>query len=210
MTVLLILTTVSFLLSAWFLSRKQKPKSLESVVVIIHFTALLLFVITVVLLSQNLRFAGQCTNSLIAVAFLVSGIILFGLTTSKIIKVYSGLIAIPALLAEVSLLLGVTPVSFLAVIVFLMFAPPRHKERVNDTYSLEVRQGGLMASPNRFSLLQRKGLFDKEIPLSKSNEYYKDISRLEVISFVEDKHIVCKIYGGNENAFTIDTLQYER
>jgi hypothetical protein len=210
MTTLLILAALSFLLSAWLLFRKKKRKSLERIVAIVHFTALALFVITVALLFQDRRFAGQYTNSVVAVVFLMSGIILFGAATSRIIKVYSGFIAIPALLAEVSLLLGPTPISFLALSVFLMFAPPRLKTKINDSYNLEVRQGGLMAPPNRFALSQRNGLLDKEIPLSKSNEYFNEISGVEVVGFVEEEYVVCKIYGGKGNAFTIDTLQYEK
>jgi hypothetical protein len=132
------------------------------------------------------------------------------LTTSKVIKVYCGLIAIPALLTEVSLLFGATPFLLPALVVYLIFAPPRQQEKINDNYNLTIHEGGLMAPPNLFYLSKRQGLFAREIPLSKSNEYYKPISGLEVISFSEGKSIICKIYGGNENAFTIDTLQYEK
>jgi hypothetical protein len=210
MTTLLILTTLAIFLSTWFLFKKPKTKSLEKVLAFIHFALLLLLVLTIALLMQNLRFAGQFTNTLIAVAFLISGIILFGMTTSKIVKIYSGLIAIPVFLTEVSLLFGATPLLLPAMVAFLMFAPPRQKEPINSQYNLRVHQGGIMAPPNLFYLTQRKGLLDRQFLLTSSAEHFDNISKLEVVSFTKEMHVICKIYGESKHEFTVDTLQASR
>ena len=197
------------MLSAFWFFKKPKTKLLEKYVTIIHFSFFGLAILTLAVLFQGLRFIGQYTNSAIGLIFLASGIILFGLTTSKIIKLYSGLIAIPVLLSEISLLLGSSALLLPALIGYLMFAAPLQKEKINDRYNLEVHEGGIMAPPNLFYLTKRTFLiFDRQIHLT-GTEHYSHISKLEIVSFTENENVVCKIYTGS-NSFTTDTLQYNK
>jgi hypothetical protein len=212
MTTLLIITTISILLSTFWLFKKPKTKYLEKTVTKIHFTFLGLTILTIAFLFQDLRFIGQYTNSIIGLTFLTTGIILFGLTTSKIIKVYSGLIAIPTLLTEVSLLFGGSPLILPALVGYLMFAAPLKKEKINDQYNLEIHEGGLMAPPNLFYLTKQANfVFDKQIRLTSSSEHFSKISKLEVVNFQENESIVCKIYiDDTKNEFSIDTLYFDK
>jgi hypothetical protein len=207
MRLVVIVITLSIFISGWFLFKKPKTKSLEKVIAKLHFLFLLLFVVTVALIFQRLHFAGQYTNTFIAVVFLISGIILFGTTTSKIIKVYSGLIAIPAVLTEISLLFGPNPLIFFGLIAYLMFAPPRLKKKINNHYNLEIRRGGFLAPPNLFYLVRSQGILDKHIPLTSSVQF-EEVTKFEVISFKENEHVVCNIYTTGRSAFTVDTLKY--
>ena len=196
MTTLLIITTISILLSAFWLFKKPKTKYFEKTITKVHFIFLGLAILTIWLLVEDLSFIGQYTNSIIGLTFFTSGIILFGLTTSKFVKVYSGLIAIPTFLTEISLLFGGSPLILPALIAYLMFAAPLKKEKVNDKYNLEIHEGGIMAPPNHFYLTKRTNfIFDKQIRLTPSLEHFSKISKLEVISFKENENIVCKIYS---------------
>ncbi len=209
MTTLITITTLSILLSSFWFFKKPNTKLLEKYVATIHFTFLGLTILTIAFLFQGLRFIGQYTNSTIGLIFLTSGIILFGLTTSKVVKVYSGLIAIPTLLTEISLLFGGSALLLPALIGYLMFAAPLKKEKINNRYNLEIHEGGIMAPPNLFYLTKRISLiFDEQIHLT-SSEHFSDISKLDIVSFKENENVVCKIYT-NSNDFTIDTLQYTK
>ena len=211
MTTLLIITTISILLSAFWFFKKPKTKYLERTITKVHFIFLGLAILTIWLLVNELRFVGQYTNSMIGRIFLTSGIILFGLTTSKFIKIYSGLIAIPALLTEISLLFGATPFVLPALIGYLMFAAPLKKEKVNDKYNFEIHEGGIMALPNHFYLTKQTSfIFDKQIRLTPSLEHLSKISKIEVVSFKENENIVCKIYNDDTNEFSVDTLRYDK
>ena len=86
MTTLLIITTISILLSAFWLFKKPKTKYFEKTITKVHFIFLGLAILTIWLLVEDLRFIGQYTNSIIGLTFFTSGIILFGLTTSKFVK----------------------------------------------------------------------------------------------------------------------------
>ncbi|MBN8666125.1 MAG: hypothetical protein J0M30_01395 [Chitinophagales bacterium] len=184
---------------------------LEKTITKIHFIFLGLAILTIYLLVNQLRFVGQYTNSMIGLTFLSSGIILFGLTTSKLIKIYSGLIAIPALLTEISLLFGATPFVLPALIGYLMFAAPLKKEKVNDRYNFEIHEGGIMAPPNHFYLTRQTCfIFDKQIRLTPSLEHFSEISKVEVIGFKENEIVICKIYIEDKNEFSVDTLQYDK
>lgn len=211
MTTLLIITTISILLSAFWFFKKPKTKYLEKTITKIHFISLGVSILTIWLLVKELRFVGQYTNSIIGLTFLTSGIILFGLTTSKLLKVYSGLIAIPALLTEISLLFGATPFVLPALIGYLMFAAPLKKEKVNDKYNFEIHEGGIMAPPNHFYLTRQTSfIFDKQIRLTPSIEHFSKISKIEVIGFKENEIVVCKIYSDDKNEFSVDTLRYDK
>ena len=168
-----------------------------------------LAILTMAFLFQGFRFIGQYTNSIIGLIFLTSGIILFGLTTSKVIKVYSGLIAIPTLLTEISLLFGGSALLLPALIGYLMFAAPIKKEKINERYNLEIHQGGIMVPPNLFYLTKQTSLILEEQIHLTSSEHFSDISKIEIVSFKENENIVCKIYT-SLNTFTIDTLQYSK
>ena len=204
--------TISILLSAFWFFKKPKTKYLEKTIIKVHFMFLALAIFTIWLLVKDLRFIGQYTNSIIGLTFLTSGIILFGLTTSKFIKVYSGLFAIPALLTEISLLFGATGFLLPVLIGYLMFAAPLKKEKVNDKFNLEIHEGGIMAPPNHFYLTKRTNfIFDKQIILIPSLEHYSEISKLEIISFKENENIVCKIYSVDiKSEISIDTLHYDK
>lgn len=211
MTTLTTITAISILLSTFWLFKKPKTKLLEKYLTKIHFIFLGLAVLVIVLLLEGLRFIGQYTNSIIGVTFLSSGILLFGLTTAKNIKVYSRLIAIPALLIEISVLVGGSPLLIPALIGYSMFAPPQKQQKVNDKYNIEIHQGVLLAPPNLFYLTKRTALiFDKRIRLTAS-ERAADISKIEIISFTENENVVCKFYNsGSPPDFYIDTLRYKQ
>ena len=211
MKTLLITTIISILLSTFWLFKKPKTNYLENTVAKIHFVFLILAILTIWLLVNELRFIGQYTNSTIGLIFLSSGIILFGLTTSEFINAYSRLIAIPTLLIEILLLLGVKPFIIPALIGYLLFAGPLKKVKINDKYNLEVHEGGLMSPPNLFYLTKQTSLiFDKQIRLAPSYEHLSKISKLEVISFKENENVVCKVYSGDKSEFSVDTLLYKK
>jgi hypothetical protein len=212
MTSLIIITTISILFASIWLLKKPKTKYLENILRKIHFAFLTLAILTIGLLVGRLRFFGLFTNSAIGLIFLTSGILLFGLTTSKIIKIYTGLIAIPTLVTEISFLLfGISPFLFPAFIGYFMFAAPIKKEKINDKYSVEIYQGGPFAPPNIFYLTKRTSvIFDRQIRLE-SSENFLNISKFEVIGFKENENVTCKIYiEGNPDNYIVDTLQYSK
>lgn len=211
MNVTNIIATFSLLLSAYWLFKKPNDKKIESYLTKIHFLLLGLTMFTIGLLFGGFRFIGQYTNSITGLLFLSSGILLFGLTTSRGVRTYSSLIAIPSLLIELSILFGGSPLLIPALVGYAMFAPPLKKEKVNHEYNIEVHQGVLLAPPNLFYLTKQTAfIFDKQIRLNTS-EHPPTISKLVVVSFIENENVVCKIYtGDNSENFSIDTLWYHK
>ena len=210
MKTLLTITTISVLLSIFWLFKKPKTTYSEKILTKIHFLFLGLTILTLYFIFQRLRFVGQYTNSIIGLTFLTSGILLFGLTTSKTIKFYSGLIVIPTLLTQLSLLIGNSPLLLPALIGYLIFAAPLKKEKVNEKYNFEIHEGAIMVL-NLFYLTKRTSfIFDKQIRLTSSLEHFSKITKVEVISFKENENIVCRIYNDDINKNFVDTLRYDK
>jgi hypothetical protein len=193
MITFLIITGLTYAIAIVLFFLKFRKVNFDKPVRMVHFTFLGLTILTIVLLLYDCRIKGQYTNSIIGQAFVSSCILLFPLTKSKVLKIYSGLLTIPQLICG---LLAIVKTQFLLpfLIGYLIFAPPITKSSINDRYNIETHQGGFMACSEHIYVTKTAFAFiDKQIFIGNPS-CVRHITKIEVTRFSENEIIIYKAY----------------
>jgi hypothetical protein len=170
----------------------------------IHLLFLFLTISVVVLLFNNFKLIGTFSNTIAGIAFMVSGILLFGLTKNKILKLYTGIIFSVNAIFQIALFFAPNGLLLFYGIAFYLFQPPYMTKNLTPTKQIEFYEPFLGPPPiylteEKFGILksQRLMIFQKEEP------YYKpNINDLKIIS---DTAIECSITLNKDNTIK-DTL----
>lgn len=201
----ILLILISLLISACLIWKKLQNKIVARIIGIVHFIFLTLAVFCLVLLVNGYRFNGQYTNSLVGISFIITGILLFGITRLVILKIYSGFIAIPSLIMEIGLLFMPNGFMLPFIIVSLLYQPPYLVEKIDKQYNIEIHQG-FMGPPNIIYLTNKKSfLFRKQTRMQAKGEILSHVKSIKILKFNNDSMLVCQVYL-DEQSSTIDTL----
>ncbi len=134
--------------------------------VAIYFLAL--SVLCVVLLFFDFRLRGFFTTTMIIWTFLISTILLFGLSQDHRTKLLSGFIAIP--IGALTIWSMFFSIALFPIHVLLNpFSPPMLKLEINSHYQIEVREIGFLACGESLIVTESVfGIFEKQIYLDNS------------------------------------------
>lgn len=194
----------SLLTSAFFIWKKPKHNLLTKFVTFTHFLLLILTIVVIMLLFNNYRLIGTHSNTIVGATFLISGILLFGLTRNKIIKIYSGIIFSINLIFQIALLFAPNGLLLFYAIACFMFQSPYMTKNLTVEKNIEFYEPFLGPPPiylteKKFGILKSQKL----MVFQKGEPYYKpDINNLKIIN---DTTIECNITLNKDNT-TKDTL----
>ncbi len=178
MITFLVLVLIVLGICCVFLFTKPDFPLIELIVKRISFYSLIGVLICIVLLIFDLRFKGNYTTSIIGLTFILSTILLFGLTRNTWTKILCGFLTIPLfVIAFLSLIWEMS--IFIIYIIVLPFEPPTAKFVINKNHNIEVRVGGFLACGESLIITESKlGVFDKQ-------KYVGNISCVTGISKIE-------------------------
>lgn len=198
--------TILFSLLTAFLLIWKKPNLnlLTKYLTFIHILLLILAFVVLVLLLNNYRLIGTYSNTIVGVAFLVSGILLFGLTRNKIVKVYSGIIFTINLIFQIALFFAPNGILLFYAIICVLFQPPYMTKNLTTEKKVEFYEPFL--GPPPIYLTERKfGIFkSQKLMTFKKGELYNkpDLNNFRIIT---DTTIECNVMLNKDNII-IDTL----
>ncbi len=181
-----------------FFSKYDFPK-LERVIKKVSFYSFIGVLICLFLLVFDFRLKGKYTVSIIGLTFLISTILLFGLTKKNLTKVLSGILTI------LVFIFGVLSSFWLMGLVFfhlitMLFQPPFVKYQINKTHNVEVREGGFMACGESLVITKSQyGILDKQKYIGNSF-CVTGISKIETLEFNENE-IEFLIYHDGKTEF---------
>ncbi|WP_272023416.1 hypothetical protein [Olleya namhaensis] len=185
MTTFIILITVFSGISLVLILKKYDFPKLEKVIRKISFYSLIGIFICVVLLAFDIRLKGKFTTSIIGLTFLLSTILLFGLTKKNLIKSLSGILTIPMFIfGIISLFWEIGFVFF--YLIALPFMAPLAKSEINQNYNVELRVGGFMACGEKLVITKSLfGILDKQ-QYAGINHCVTGIDKIETLEFKEN------------------------
>lgn len=162
MTIFIVLITIFSGISLVLILTKYDFTKLEKIVRKISFYSLIGILICVLLLVFDLRLKGKYTTSIIGLTFLLSTILVFGLTKKSTTKVLSGILTIPIFIFGILSLFWKMGFVFFYLIT-LPFQPPFSKSEINENHNVEVRNGGFFACGESLVITKSKfGILDKQ------------------------------------------------
>ena len=186
MTIFLTLITIALGISLVLILTKLDFPKVEKVVKKVSFYSLIGILICVLLLFFDFRLKGEYTTSIIGLTFVLSTILLFGLTKNTRIKLLSGILAIPMFVIGILSLFSKMTLFFFYLIA-LPFEPPIAKFKINQNHNVEVRVGGFLACGESLVITESAfGILDKQKYVG-NNSCVTGIDRIETIDFKENK-----------------------
>jgi ABC-2 type transport system permease protein len=186
MTTFLVLITIFSGISLVLILTKSDFPNLEKVIKKSSIYSLIGILICTVLLIFDFRLKGKYTTTIIGLTFLLSTILLFGLTKKKLTKVLSGILTIPMFVFGILSLIWEMPIVFFHLIA-LPFQPPFAKSEINNNHNVEVRVGGFMACGESLVITKSQfGILDKQQYVG-NNSCVTGITKIETIEFKENK-----------------------
>lgn len=186
MTTFLVLIAIFLGTSLVLILTKSDLPKLEKVIKRISFYSLIGISICGLLLVFNFRFKGTYTTTIIGLTFLISTIILFGLTKKKRTKILSGFLTIPLVIFGISSLIWEMPIIFFYLLT-MPFHPPKAKFEISKKHNIEVRDGGFMACGESLFITESSFLILDEIKHVGNNSCVIGINKIETLSFEENK-----------------------
>ena len=199
MTTFIILTTTFSVISLVLILKKSDFPKFEKVIKKISFYSLIGILICVVLLVFEYRLKGKYTTSIIGLTFLLSTILLFGLTKKNLIKIFSGVLTIPILVFGILGSFSQIGLVFFYLIT-LPFQSPIAKFEINKNYNVEVRIGGFMACGESLVITKSKfGILDKQQYVG-NNACVTGINKIETKEFKEN-NVEFLIYHNGKTEF---------
>ena len=167
------------------LTKTRFPKA-EKLLSRIALLSLVVMILCVVLLSNDLCLKGAYTSAIIGVVFLLTTLVLFGLSKRTTTKIWSGLITIPVFICCLLSLFDKGYLFFFYLLA-LPFAPPIATYDVDETHQVEVHDGGFMACGESLVLTESTCfLFDKQ-RYAGNNHCVTNIYKVETVAFDENK-----------------------
>ncbi len=186
MTTFIVLITIFSGISLVLILKKYDFPKLEKVIRKISFYSLIGILICVVLLAFDFRLKGKYTTSIIGLTFLLSTILLFGLTKKNLTKVLSGILTIPIFIFGILSMFWEMGFVFFYLIT-LPFQPPFTKSEINANHNVEVRVGGFFACGESLVITKSQfGILDKQQYVG-NNSCVTGITKIETIEFKENE-----------------------
>ena len=185
MTTFLVLISIILGISLVLILTKPDFPKLEKIIKRISFYSLIGIVICALLLAFDFRFKGKYTTSIIGLTFLISTIILFGLTKKIQTKILSGFLAIPLVIFGISSLIWGVPIIFFYLLA-MPFHPPKAKFEIDKKHNIEVRDGGFMACGESLFITESNLLILDKIKHVGNNSCVIGINKIETLSFKEN------------------------
>lgn len=199
MTTFLVLITIALGISLVLIIKKVNFPKLEKVIKCISFYSLIGIIICAILLAFDFRLKGKYSTSIIGLTFLLSTILLFGLTKNTRSKILSGILTIPIFVFGILSLIWETAFVFFYLIA-LPFQPPIAKFEMNDNHSVEVRVGGFLACGESLVITKSSfGILDKQKYVGNSSCVI-GINKIETLEFKENK-VEFLIYHNGQTEF---------
>lgn len=127
--------------------KKYNFVTLTKILTGIHFLLLFLTIAVLILLFNNIKFIGTYSNSIIAIAFIISGILVFGLTKNDLVKVYSGIIFGLNVIFQIALFFAPNTLLFYYAIAFVIFQPPYMTKNIAQEKNIEFYDAFLGPPP---------------------------------------------------------------
>jgi hypothetical protein len=184
MITFLILITIAFAISSILLLTKNDFPKIEKILKRISFYSFIGVAISLLLLIFEFRLKGTYTTPIIALTFVVSTILLFGLTKNTLTKVLSGLLTIPFFVFGILSLIWELPIAFFNLIA-LPFEPPMAKFIINENHNVEVRVGGFFACGESLVVTKTMlAILDKQKYVG-NNSCVRGIHKIETIELNE-------------------------
>ena len=178
--------------------RYDFPK-LEKTIRKISFYSLIGILICIVLLVFDFRLKGKYTTSIIGLIFLLSTILLFGLTKKNLTRILSGILTIPIFIFGISSLFSEIGFVFFYLIT-LPFQAPMAKSEINKNHNVEVRIGGFLACGESLVITKSQfGILDKQQYVG-NNSCVTGIDKIETIEF-EENNVEFLIYHDGKTEF---------
>lgn len=179
--------------------KKYDFPKLEKVIRKISFYSLIGILICVVLLIFDFRLKGKYTTSIIGLTFLISTILLFGLTKRNLTKILSGILTIPIFIFGILSFYSEIGLVFFYFI-SIPFQAPMAKSEINDNHNVEVRIGGFLACGENLVITKSQfGILDKQ-QYAGNNYCVTGIDKIETIEFKEN-NVEFLIYHDGKTEF---------
>ncbi len=186
MTVFLVLITIALGISLVLILTKLEFPKVEKVIKKVSLYSLIGILICVLLLVFDFRLKGEYTTSIIGLTFVLSTILLFGLTRNARTKILSGILTIPMLVVGILSLFSEMTLFFFYLIA-LPFEPPIAKFEINQNYNVEVRVGGFLACGESLVITESTfGILDKQKYVG-NNSCVTGIDKIETLDFDNNK-----------------------
>ena len=199
MTTFIVLITIFSGVSLVLTLKKYDFPKLEKVIRKISFYSLIGILICVVLLVFDFRLKGKYTTSIIGLTFLLSTILVFGLTKKSLTKVLSGILTIPIFILGISSLFWEMGFVFFYLIT-LPFQSPFAKSEINANHNVEVRVGGFFACGESLVITKSEfGILDKQYYVG-NNFCVTGIDKIETLEFKEN-NVEFLIYHDGKTEF---------
>ena len=199
MTTFIVLMTIFSGISLVLIFKKYDFPKLEKVIRKISFYSLIGILICAVLLVFDFRLKGKYTTSIIGLTFLLSTILLFGLTKKNLTKIFSGILTIPIFVFGVLSLFSEIGFVFFYLIT-LPFQSPMAKSEINENHNVEVRVGGFFACGESLVITKSQfGILDKQKYVG-NNSCVTGIDKIETIEFKKNK-VEFLIYHDGKTGF---------
>ncbi|MGY3795693.1 hypothetical protein ACWNT5_23160 [Aquimarina sp. 433] len=159
---------------------------MEKVIKRTSFFSLIGILICALLLVFDFRFKGKYTTTIIGLTFLISTILLFGLTKKIQTKILSGILTIPVTIFGISSLIWEMPIIFFYLLA-MPFHPPKAKFDLNKKHNIEVRDGGFMACGESLFITESTMLILDKIKYVGNNACVTGINKIETLDHKENK-----------------------
>jgi ABC-2 type transport system permease protein len=186
MLIYLMLISVALAISLFLTFKKVNFPKLEKVIRKISLYSLIIILICVILSLFDIRLKWTYATSIIGLIFLLSTIILYGITKNKLYKNLSGALTIPLIILGILSPFIEGPIALLYLIA-MPFQPPIVKSEINETYSVEIRDDGFLPCTESLIILESKfWIFDKQQNLG-TNFCLTGINKIEPLIVNKNK-----------------------
>ena len=186
MTEFLILIAALLGISLVLILTKSDFPKLEKTIKRISSYSLIGIIVCSLLLTFDLRFKGKYTTTFIGLTFLISTVILFGLTKKTGTKILSGILTIPLAIFGISSLIWEVPIVFFYLLA-MPFHPPKAKFEIDKKHNIEVRNGGFMACGESLFVTESTLLILDKLKHVGNNSCVTGINKVETINFKENE-----------------------
>jgi ABC-2 type transport system permease protein len=199
MTTFIVVITMFSGISLMLIFSKYDFPKLEKVIRKISFYSLIGVLICVLLLVFDFRLKGKYTTSVTGLTFLLSTILLFGLTKKSLIKILSGILTIPMFVFGILSLFSETGLVFFYLLT-LPFQAPMVKSEINENHNVEVRVGGFFACGESLVITKSQfGILDKQQYIG-NNSCVTGIDEIKTLEFKEN-NVEFLIYHDGKTEF---------
>ena len=185
--------------------RKFKPVAIGKFLAITHFLLLICTIALIILLFHDYRLNGTYSNSIVAILFIVSGILLFGVTTNKLVKWYSTVIFGVNALFQIALLFAPNGLLFFYALGCFLFQPPYMIKDLGAKKHVEFYEP-FLGPPTVYVSAERFGILKSGTPMAFKNGGDPS-SQINVEQTTADSLIACCIMTGKDSCIK-DTLVF--